>query len=195
MSKKSTVVVSFLIIFIGISIIISMLYVSKLKMPAEDVYFNPKALSTARKSYKNITDLEEDTYPPSPDMVVKLYFDGYTLIYGNMLADDTLIPEILQKQRLLLSDELLALNSLEEQEQAVKNGLEILKEKNFYFTSTSVETTVYDKRKTDKGYVCVSQTGNDFSKYYWNYYVQQDDNGYWKITHWKLADEFFREIN
>lgn len=192
-SNASSIIISILVILISACIIASAFFLDYLKSSPEDKYFDSRTLSTSKMLYSSIMSLNDENYPVAPEDVVTIYSNGFHLLYGNMIVDDIVIPDILRQQRKLLSQEVLDTNSLEAQEAKLQESLAMFKESSFSITSITILPMIYDKDNPNRGYVRVSQLGSDFTKYNWNYYVERDDKGFWKIIGWKKANENFME--
>lgn len=193
MKSKNNTVMAVLIVLIGISVFAAALILSLSKTSPEDGYFNPKKKATAQKIYEELTSLNTENYPQSPEEVVMYYLKGTRILYGDMVNDEAVIPDVLRAQRLMYSQEILDTTSLEQQEEAIKKDIKTLEDSNVCVVECSTMPIIFYEDNINKGYVRVILEDNVSNKYYWKYYVKRDDNGFWKIDGYIRSNETFTE--
>lgn len=194
MTKKGNNTISILFIILIIFIMIGFLGISMFKSEQTSKYFDKEDKSIAQPIYDKIMSLTEDEYPKTPEEVVKLYTDGYKLLYGEKIKDLSIVPNLLEKQRLLLSEQLIAQNGLEEQTTAVLNIIENLKQNKLKITNINIKDTSYINQNNTKATVKVVNQDNLFQIYYYIYYLEIEQNQ-WKITGWYNTDENYNIIS
>lgn len=193
MTKKGNNLIGSLFIFLVIFILIGFFVISRLRTGDESGYFNKEDQVGAKVLYENINNISEENYPNTPDKVVSLYTDGFKLLYGDKIKDMSIVPNIVEKQRILLSDEIVASNSLEEQTENVLNSIKNIKEKKVKITTIDLKSTTYDSRNNKKAYVKVNKVDNLFQTYYYIYHLKLEGDK-WKITGWYNTDENYNII-
>jgi len=193
--KKTTNLISILVLLIGISILIAIsvtAYNNWIASPQAGRFVKEKN-SEALKIYNEVMAFNEiEDYPKTPDEVIELYNKSYRLLYGNMIKDETVIDEVLHQQRKLYTEELLELNTYEQQLEELKSSIESLKEQKLDIIDIKQKPALYDAQKNNKSCtIRITQTGSNFSKFYWNYFLEKDENDKWKILGWKASNEDF----
>lgn len=197
-SKIITILI--IILIIGLSIIFS--FLALLPKNPNSKYFNKESLSSSEKIYSEILDLTEENYPETPEEVVYLYTESYKLLYGQKIKPkyiDTLLPIILQKQRLLLSEQLINDNTIENQTTKVKESMNILSKNKVKITMIQCNPVIYDQDNPDIAYINVimqdnSVASDETGKYYFKYYLKRNSTGKWKITGYYPTDKEFNLI-
>lgn len=209
-NKKSNTLIVVLIVVAAVSAMVAIIIFSLSKTTPEDKYFNRKKKGAARMLYSDLMSLSEDSdfsvntddnsdeeqktgYPQTPKELIAFYLKGTRLLYGDMVADETIIPNILRKQRLLYSSELIAQTTLEEQENSVKTDMANLKINNTCVVECAVGSVIFYENDMNKAYVCVTLESNLGSKSYWKYFVKRDDNGFWRIDAIQTSNETFTD--
>lgn len=196
MNNRSRNIIGVLVILVGISAVIAILITSFGKTDKEKLLFNSKRQSIAEELYKEIKSFKGDTdYPKSPEDVIELYNKGFYLLYGNMTDDEDVIAEVIHQQRKLFSNEIINMNSFEEQLDNFKLSMEKIEKEKIYTIGVENKSAIYDRNDSDMCYVGVVQHGSDFTSFYWNYYLKRDEKGQWKIYSWKAADENFNSFD
>lgn len=195
MKKKTNNIIGILILLVGISVVVLVMAVSYNRSSEYLNRFSDTKRATAEVLYNNVSRLADDGYyPDKPDELMDIYTDANLLLYGDMIIDESLRGEILLLQRKLLTDELLEKNEYEEQLSLLNASLEELKSHKFYITSVEQLPAIYSEGNPNECFVRVTQTANDFSKYYWSYFLVKQD-GNWRISAWLPRDENFEELN
>ncbi len=143
-------------------------------------------------------DLEND-YPKTPREVVKLYNRIVECYYGTELKKEELKDLSLQMRK-LLDEELLLLeeNSEENYYNSVLSEVAYYEANEMYIVEANVCASnevefITDKDKGDKlAEVAVSyfikKGQNDFFKTYQDFVLREDEDGRWKILHWKEGE-------
>ncbi len=193
MTKRGNNIIGTLFIGLVIFILIGFLIISRLKTGEESKYFNKEDQVGSKILYENIIKISEEDYPNSPDKVVSLYTDGFKLLYGDKIKDMSIVENIIDKQRILLSDEIVSSNSLEDQVNNVLININNLKEHKVKITTIELKTATYDSRDNKKAYVKVNKVDNLFQTYYYIYHLELEGDK-WKITGWYNTDENYNII-
>ena len=193
MTKRGNNIIGTLFIGLVIFILIGFLIISRLKTGEESKYFNKEDQVGSKILYENIIKISEEDYPNSPDKVVSLYTDGFKLLYGDKIKDMSIVENIIDKQRILLSDEIVSSNSLEDQVNNVLININNLKEHKIKITTIELKTATYDSRDNKKAYVKVNKVDNLFQTYYYIYHLELEGDK-WKITGWYNTDENYNII-
>lgn len=193
MSKKGNNVIGILVIILIILTIGGFFAYYNIKNGETKGYFKKEEVSVAQPLYDKIMALNEEEYPKTPEEVVILFTDVSKLIYGDKIKDMSIVSSILEKQRLLLSNDLVDTNSLQEQTENVLAIIENLNANKVKITSIDVKPTVYDQKNNSKSYVKVDTKDSLFQTYYQIYYLELEGDK-WKITGWYNTDENYNVI-
>ena len=192
-NKKGNNIIGMLFIVLVLFIIGAFLAISFLKSEGTSKYFYKEDSVGAQNLYNNIMSISEENYPKTPEEVVNKYTEAYKLLYGNKIKDLTIVPNILDKQRILLFEDLLASNPFEEQVNEVLYSIENLKNNKVKITSVEIKSASYDQMDNTLAYVKVDKIDSLFQKYYYIYHLKLE-NDKWKITGWYNTDENYNII-
>lgn len=205
-NKNSTnKVIALLLGILGISLVIALVAITVVQKNSSSYFIQDTAIST-EKIYNNLLDLTEDNYPQSPEEVVNLYTESYKLVYGNRIKTeyiDTVLPTILEKQRLLFSEQLINDNPIESQITSVKEIIDFLSKNKLKIISIETLPVIYDHENPNIAHVNVKIQDNSikeknetsFTTYYYKYYLELGINGKWHITGFYPTNEKFNLIN
>ncbi|MBS5794792.1 MAG: DUF6715 family protein [Lachnospirales bacterium] len=193
-SKKGNNIIGILFIILVIFIIIGFFSISMVKTGDTSGYFNKEDKSIAQSIYDKIIAITEENYPKTPEEVVSIYTESYKLLYGDKIKDLSIVPNIIEKQRILLSDNLVANNALDEQINTVLANIENLKSNKIKVTSINIKSTDYDQNDNTLAYVKVTKEDSAFQTYYYVYYLKLEGDK-WKITGWYNTDENFNIVS
>ncbi len=134
-------------------------------------------------------------YPPSPRAVVKWYNRIITAYYAEDF-DDNELSMMADQARMLLDDELLAVNPKESYIASLKMEIEDYHNRNKVIASSSVCDTAEVEYKKVKGDECAYvsayyfiREGSSYTRTYEDYCLRKDSDGNWKILTWKLSAE------
>ena len=194
MTKKGNNIIGILFIVLVVCILVGFFVISMIKNRDTAGYFNKDDKIAAEAIYEKVMSISEENYPITPEEVVTLYTEGYKLLYGDKIKDTSIVPNILEKQRILLSDEILTNNPIEEQEKNVLSSMENIKNNKVRLTSVDVKPVMYDPADSNVAYVKVDKKDNLFQTYYYLYYLERQPDEKWKITGWYNTDENYNII-
>lgn len=188
MSKKGNnlIAILFIVLIVGFVGIFLALYF--FNSDDSSKYFNKDSAVASQNLYDNILSINEASYPQTPDEVSSYFADTLKLLYGNKIEDFSIVPTILTKQRILLSDELNKNNSLEQQQKDVLVSIKNLKDLKVYITTINLQPATYDPNDKNLAFVKVKNIDNLFQNYYYIYHLKLQ-NGKWKIIGWYNTDE------
>lgn len=193
-SKKVSNTIGILIVFLFVTIISGFFIFGILINDKSEDYFEKEDQANSQKIYKSIMAVDEDNYPKTPEEVVKLYTDGYKLIYGGKIKDMSILPYIIEKQRIFFSEQLLRDNPFEQQQINILESIDFLSENTMKIINITINPTIYDDKDKNKAYVRVLKEDNTFVPYYYVYYLEKGVDKKWRITGWYNADENFNII-
>lgn len=193
MKGKNNTLIGILILLIGISVFVAIFIFSSKNTSPEANYFNPKKRAAAEKIFNEMKAVNEENYPQTPEEVVGYYLKGTRLLLGNMVKDESVIPQILRLQRLTYTQELANSTTLEQQEEQIKKDMESLFDKNICVVECQTLPIIFYENDISKGYVRVTLELNSGNKYYFKYYVKRDDNGFWRIEGFTNSNEKFTD--
>lgn len=194
MTKKGNNIIGILFIVLVVCILVGFFVISMIKNRDTAGYFNKDDKIAAEAIYEKVMSISEENYPITPEEVVTLYTEGYKLLYGDKIKDTSIVPNILEKQRILLSDEILTNNPIEEQEKNVLSSMENIKNNKVRLTSVEIKPVMYDPSDSNVAYVKVDKKDNLFQTYYYLYYLERQPDEKWKITGWYNTDENYNII-
>lgn len=194
MTKKGNNIIGILFIVLVVCILVGFFVISMIKNKDTAGYFNKNDNVVAESIYEKVMGISEENYPITPEEVVTLYTEAYKLLYGDKIKDTSIVPNILEKQRILLSDEILTNNPIEEQEKNVLSSMENIKNNKVRLTSVDVKPVMYDPGDSNVAYVKVDKKDNLFQTYYYLYYLERQPDEKWKITGWYNTDENYNII-
>lgn len=196
MTKKGNNIIGILFIVLVVCILVGFFVISMINNRDTDTvgYFNKDDKIISEGIYEKVMSINEENYPITPEEVVTLYTEGYKLLYGDKIKDTSIVPNILEKQRILLSDEILGNNPIEEQEQNVLSSMENIKSNKVRLTSVDIKPAMYDPKDSNIAYVKVDTKDNLFQTYYYLYYLERQQDEKWKITGWYNTDENYNII-
>ena len=194
MTKKGNNIIGILFIVLVVCILVGFFVISMIKNRDTAGYFNKDDKIAAEAIYEKVMSISEENYPITPEEVVTLYTEGYKLLYGDKIKDTSIVPNILEKQRILLSDEILTNNPIEEQEKNVLSSMENIKNNKVRLTSIEIKPVMYDPSDSNVAYVKVDKKDNLFQTYYYLYYLERQPDEKWKITGWYNTDENYNII-
>jgi hypothetical protein len=187
MKKSYNNIITALFILILASVMVLVIVISVSSSSSDKNYFYQDKRASAVSLYNQIMGVSDENYPQTPEETVNIYFAGYHLLYGNMIKDTEIIPEILIQQRMLLSSELIETNTLEAQEQNLTEALDDFKEKNVYITFIETKPAIYDD--IENACIRVHQIWSNMEEVNFNYYLKKDTLGKWKIIRWEIAQD------
>lgn len=145
----------------------------------------------ANKLYEEITSADlEAKYPETPEKAMDLYSNINLLIFGDMIADETIYQDLVKILRKLYSNEIITANSEENQYQKLMDSIKILKETNVFITETERGASSYTKGAsgiTEACVISVRQYANNVGFINWDYHFMLQD-GFWKIHSWARTD-------
>ena len=194
MTKKGNNIIGILFIVLVVCILVGFFVISMINNRDTVGYFNKDDKIISEGIYEKVMSINEENYPITPEEVVTLYTEGYKLLYGDKIKDTSIVPNILEKQRILLSDEILGNNPIEEQEQNVLSSMENIKSNKVRLTSVDIKPAMYDPKDSNIAYVKVDTKDNLFQTYYYLYYLERQQDEKWKITGWYNTDENYNII-
>lgn len=195
MSKKKTKgnILKIIIIFAVLALLVGgyYFYLSNKKRPVNE---EPDVQSTAVQEV--LMRSLEHNYPPTPKEVVKYYSEITKCFYNESYTDDELVELAVQAQG-LYDAELIANKSQELYLADLRADVIEMKNKNCtissYTTSSSVD--IENSKFTQDGYEWAKvycyytlKAGGETSMTTELFLLRKDENGYWKIYGWELAD-------
>ena len=184
-NRKTKLIIGVLLAILGISISVSFIVISLVQNNKYADFFNPKTKKEAIILYDKLISISEEEYPKTPEEVISLYLDGYKLLYGDMILNQSVVSNVLVFQRKLLSEKILNNNTLEAQLEKIKKDLDFLTKNKFKITSIKIGEFILDKKDFNKGSFLVTKRGNDLEEYKYMYYLEKNNANQWKIYSWQ----------
>ncbi|MDR1532751.1 MAG: hypothetical protein LBS62_11335 [Clostridiales bacterium] len=182
-----------IITVLGLLVLGGVIYYSVLKTNSTPKYFKSDKAAAAEKLYDKIMGYDfENHYPPAPEDVMDAYNDIFLILYGDMIIDDQILRQMVDKQRELYSDELTAAQTAEEQVANLKGNLAELENLGVYCTRVEKKATLSDANDKDSCVVRAILYFKGAEVMYRNYYLAFDnDDKRWKVSNWAQTDENF----
>jgi len=155
----------------------------------------PKLFETSKRSigkelYEKVTAVDLDnSYPDAPEDVMDLYLNILRLQYGKIVVDDDLMRQLVGIQRKLYSDELLAGNAEDAQYAELIRATTKLYENKIILTGADRSGVIYPPTQPELCYFTVRQYNSGYGATMWEYYLQKDADGRWKLHSWDMIAE------
>lgn len=202
-SNSATKLIALLLLILGISLILGLVFVSLNQKESLSYYFTKETNNSSEKIYNNLLNLTEENYPDTPEKVVEIYTDSYKLLYGGRIKEEylnELIPIILEKQRILFSNELVNSNPVEQQIQFVKENVEFFQKEKLKIVSININPPIYDQNDNNLVYFNITMQDNSkptethSQNYYFKYHLKKDSNNKWHIIGFYPTDSEFNKL-
>ncbi len=136
----------------------------------------------------------ELAYPATPREVMRLFLRVTKCLYNDDLTEEE-IESLVSKLREINDEELLEINTLENQIIILKEEIDEFKEENKKLSNYSIEESesivYWTKDGRDYASVLVSSTftkSKELIKVYEDFTLRRDEDGKWKILGWSLSD-------
>lgn len=152
---------------------------------------NRAPVNTSKKDIPHvIEEIQKDidkSYPTEPIEVINLHNRLVDILYGKKVTNEN-IKDIVELQRKLYLEELLALNSLDTQVENVQNELIINEGRDVKVINSKVTDSYYDSPEMITVLVTHYTNKNDISR---EYILRQDpkEEKRWKIYGWQDITE------
>lgn len=152
---------------------------------------NRAPVNTSKKDIPHvIEEIQKEidkSYPTEPIEVINLHNRLMDILYGKKVTDEN-IKDIVELQRKLYLEELLALNSLDTQVENVQNELIINEGRDVKVINSKVTDSYYDSPEMITVLVTHYTNKNDISR---EYILRQDpkEEKRWKIYGWQDITE------
>jgi lantibiotic modifying enzyme len=141
----------------------------------------------------------DSDYPATARAVVKWYNRIITAYYGEEYSQDEL-EKMADQARMLMDDELLALNPRDTYLASLSLEIEDYHNRNRTIVSATISDSKEVQYKTVNGHECAFisvyyfvREGSTYDRTYEDFCLRKDSNGNWKILTWRLATK--DEIN
>lgn len=189
MTKKGNNIIGILVIILAVCVVIGMVLIgTKKDQTSLGKYFNNVDKVVGSELYESLLNLSEANYPNTPEEIVKIYTNGYRLLYGDKIKDLSIVNTILKQQRLLFSDEILSKNTLEQQEKEVLKNIENLKQQKNKIIGITIEKGKIGEDNEAK--VVVNVQDNILQEYTYTYLLKKDEQEKWKIFSFENISNF-----
>jgi len=189
--KRNNLVIGIVILAAGLIALGSILFYAITVWQTTPQYFAENKQALGKRLYDRVTvyDLDE-AYPETPEQVLELYLDILLLQYGQIVVHEDVMRNLVSIQRRLYSDELLVMNPSEDmQYDELVRTTNKLYENKVTLTSTQRSSAVYAINDSGKCVFTVKQANTGYGFTYWEYYMQKDAQGQWKLLGWDLTSE------
>ncbi|MCL2349929.1 MAG: hypothetical protein FWC67_00470 [Defluviitaleaceae bacterium] len=159
--------------------------------------FVPERRQTAQRLYRDTIGLDiERNYPTNPRDVVELYIRSVFFLYGDFIAYESMFMEVINFQRMLVTEELMQGITPQQQFANLQQSLYYIDQTGISLRPPQVTSdaliSYYDSRRA---LVNVVYPFLFYDQMYRIYYLVQDEHdNRWRIHSWQQTDETFRSI-
>ena len=190
--KKTNVAVLLFVLIIGIGGIVSIVaYSMHVNANIPQLYVRERR-GTGERLYRNTVGINiRENYPRNPAQLMDLYLLSVSFLYGNIILDEGIFMEVIEFQREMFSDELLASSTAQSQFDNLMASLEVLDYLGLSLRTSTVENIRHDfyDQRTALAYVIHPFFLQD--NIYRVYHLAMDENNKWRINSWSQADSDF----
>ena len=151
---------------------------------------NNKSENKTNTEAQNILAKNIDrNYPATVREVVRLYSRISQCYYNQKISDEE-FHQLVEFQRKLFDEELLANNPLETFTDNLAMELDVAKaeEKTMSAYNVQKQSEVIEKDGLASIIACYTMAGDQRTKTYQEFLLREDENGDWKILGWRLTD-------
>jgi len=188
--KRKNILPAVIIILIGLIVVLGVLAYSHYITAADTVPFVRERRRQGERLYQETLarDLAA-SYPQTPQELMTLFNATTHFLYGSIIDDDVLFERVVLFQREMFSTELLEGNPFQEQLANLLEAIYLLNE----YGITPRRPDVVSARYTDlrSAIVNVRQVMVHYDNLYWAYFLERDDDDFWRITGWVRTDSSF----
>jgi hypothetical protein len=187
--KNNIIKIVMILICIGIVGVGIMLMGSRKSKKIEDkgIDFVTNKTEDATELFHEIMNVDyENSYPQGVSEVMNLYLKTVEILYGNMIENEDIMEQILEKQRKMYSTELIELNNFEKQYEVLKYSLNELKAKEIILITNQIESIEQSSIDPTTWIIEISEQYTNIGTVKKRYYLKQDlTNDKWKISNWE----------
>lgn len=160
--------------------------------PPSSIYgeedFQPDKYTSGTVAYDEIMTLDlAENYPGNPQLVAEQYSKIYSFVYGDYIANEDILKEMITRERAFYSKELLEANTEEEQYESLLVMLNDAKAAGYYFIDYEVQNVVYDEQVAALCQAEVLMYASTGRNVVINYLIERDpDSKKWLIQSWDM---------
>ena len=188
--KRKNMAVGIAILALGLIALSSIIFFAVTVWRTEPQLFENNKRSVGKELYGKVTAADLDNaYPATPEEVMELYLSILRLQYGKIVVDEDLTRQLVTIQRKLYSDELLAANTEEAQYNELVRATAKLYENNIVLAQAIRSGVVFPPAQPSLCYFTVQQINSGYGTTLWEYYLQKDADGNWKLHSWDMVAE------
>ena len=192
-NKKKNLVPALIVIILGLAIIIGIIAYSIYVSANVTSPFVPERQRAAERLYEET--LARDLaayYPQSPEELMNLYAAAMFFLYGNFIADEDFMLDVLDWQRQMLHPYLLEINPPQYQFANLVAAIEALNESGISPRRAEITATRFDFANHRRAEVHLRQVMVHYEKMYWVYFLETDEDDKWRILGWVRTDNTFQ---
>ena len=189
LSKRATTIA--ILVLIGLIALGSYVIIYSIRLD-HSTPFNAERVVRATALYDRVMLIGSDLIPDNPMSLMELKNSTMMLLYGQYIYDRELFEDVIKQQRLLLSEEILDLNSFESQYNHFLSYVEDLQRESARLVNIDI---VGISHLRSDFYRAVARVVHNYTAigsvnfvYYLRYY---DEDDLWRIQSWFIADENF----
>jgi len=150
----------------------------------------------AQRLYRETVELNiRENYPQSPAALMELYTTSVFFLYGDFILCDDIFMEVIEFQREMFSQALLATTTARQQFDNLMESLaEFHNEPGLSLRRSTVENIRHDFHDQRTALVYVIHPFMFHADLFRVYHLVMDENDRWRINSWSLADSDFNII-
>jgi|GEM_PF-1994190 len=188
--KRKNMAIGIVILALGAIALSSIIFFAVSVWRTEPKLFETGKDSIGKKLYGQVTDADLDNkYPATPEEIMDMYLNILRLQYGKIVVDDDLMRELVSTQRKLFSADLLAANTEDAQYEELVRATTKLYENKIILSQANRSGVVFPPSQPELCYFTVRQFNSGYGSTMWEYYLQKDAGGNWKIHSWTMTAE------
>jgi len=159
--------------------------------------FNPDRINEATRLYNALLNFDHIAdYPETPEEVMELYLKTVHLLYGDMLRSEYYILNIIERQRMFLSEDILSRNRIMDQFNAFMTNLEEIIEMGAVTISFDQRAPIFPNIERNVAQIRVTMFNAGVRNTHLVYTLSSENpSGRWRIIHWEVTDANFNPIS
>lgn len=181
--NKTNNVIGMVIISLSIAVILGIIYYSYLHTMQNPHRYLENKEGIGKKLYTKIMSYDDsENYPKTPEEVMDLFIDTTHMIYGKIILDESLYEEILKQQRMIYAEEILLLNSYENQYNELINQLKEMEDRDTYSISIAQKSPIYEIDDMNVCYITIVHKLKGMEDEEVEYILKKNNANQWKIV-------------
>ncbi|MCL2415970.1 MAG: hypothetical protein FWD01_04055 [Defluviitaleaceae bacterium] len=190
--KKRNIMPGIIVLLLGLIVITGILFYGYYVTSTTHTPFYSNRTNQGQQLYNETLGRDMVVnYPQSPEELMNLYNAATFFLYGNIIADEQMIADVIDFQRLMLSHEIVTTNSPTEQLRNIREAVDFLNDAGITVRRPEVMAVRFDLHSNRIAIANIRQIMVFNDNLYWVYFLELDDNDQWKIVSWSQTDDTF----